>query len=495
VTGWNIEKLRILGVPLAALLLWGGSADAQTWTALKHSAPFNANVALLLTDGTVMVQDTETPHWWRLTPDRTGSYVNGTWTKLASMASNYGPLYHASAVLPDGRVIIEGGEYNLSGNGVWTDRGAIYDPTTNTWTSVRPPAGWGFIGDAESVVLANGTFMLANSLSNQQALLDATTLTWTPTGTGKFDSNDEEGWTLLHGGTVLTVDAYADNYVATGTNSEIYNPSTGAWSSAGSTLVQLWDSGAACGGSPSNELGPAVLRPNGTVFATGANSCGAGHTAIYQASNNTWTAGPDFPHDEDIADGPAALLPDGNVLVDTSPGIYNLGTRFYEFNGTNLTQVPGPPNAAVDSSFYGTMLVLPTGQILFTDQSSDVEIYTAKGTYRSAWAPAIVTVPSAVVRGSSYKITGTQFNGLSQGGAYGDDEQSATNYPLVRITNDATGHVFYARTRNHSWMGVATRSRIVSTHFSVPSGMETGPSSLVVVANGIPSAPVAITVD
>jgi hypothetical protein len=43
-------------------------------------------------------------------------------------------------------------------------------------------------------------------------------------------------------------------------------------------------------------------------------------------------------------------------------------------------------------------------------------------------------------------------------------------------------------------MGVATGKRKVSTHFDVPSGIETGASSLVVVANGIPSKSVAVTV-
>ena len=31
------------------------------------------------------------------------------------MASDYGPLFFASAVLPDGRVVVEGGEYNQYG--------------------------------------------------------------------------------------------------------------------------------------------------------------------------------------------------------------------------------------------------------------------------------------------------------------------------------------------------------------------------------------------
>jgi hypothetical protein len=44
-------------------------------------------------------------------------------------------------------------------------------------------------------------------------------------------------------------------------------------------------------------------------------------------------------------------------------------------------------------------------------------------------------------------------------------------------------------------MGVATGKATVSTNFDVPAGMETGASSLVVVANGIPSKTVSITVE
>jgi len=73
--------------------------------------------------------------------------------------------------------------------------------------------------------------------------------------------------------------------------------------------------------------------------------------------------------------------------------------------------------------------------------------------------------------------------------------ETATNYPLVRITNQATGQVFYARTHDHSTMAVATGNAIVSTNFDVPAEMETGASALEVVANGIPSLSVSITVN
>jgi hypothetical protein len=122
------------------------------------------------------------------------------------------------------------------------------------------------------------------------------------------------------------------------------------------------------------------------------------------------------------------------------------------------------------------------------------EVYNSSGTYKTAWQPTISAFPSTVIRGSTYPISGTQFNGLSQANAFGDELQTSTNYPLVRITNSASQHVFYARTHDHSTMGVATGAATVSTNFDVPSGMETGASSLVVVANGIPSVPVSITV-
>ena len=117
------------------------------------------------------------------------------------------PLYFASAVLPDGRVIIEGGQYNgnLSAGPVWTSLGAIYDPIANTWTSVSPPSGTGWtntgpagscnggIGDAASTVLPNGTYMLGASCANPalDALLNATTLGWNSTGAPRYDSKTD----------------------------------------------------------------------------------------------------------------------------------------------------------------------------------------------------------------------------------------------------------------------------------------------------------------
>lgn len=449
-------------------------ASTGTWQKLVNQPPFQTDTALLLTDGTVMVHQYSSPNWWRLIPDNTGSYLNGTWSQLGSMASDYGPLYFASAVLADGRVIVEGGEYNF-GSPEETTKGAIYDPVANAWTSVSPPAGWTFMGDSPGVVLADGTFMLgqAGGFSKKQAIFNATTLTWTAVGTGKADFFAEEGFSLLPNDNVLTVDC------ENGTNSETYNPTTAQWTTAGSTIVKLPDAG-------SLEIGPLIQRPDGTVAAFG----GAPHTAIYNTVTGTWAAGPDFPSGNDMADAPASLLPDGNVLCFVSPGVFLKPASFFVFDGTTFTATAATQTASTLTSYQGRQLLLPTGQILWLvadGRTVDVELYTSTGVPNPAWAPTITAAPTRLLRGNSYQISGTQFNGLSCGSDYGDDVTMASNYPLVRITNQATGHIFYARTHDHSSMGIATGSTIVTTTFDVPLAAETGTSRISVVANGIAS--------
>ena len=480
-------------IALPALLALCCMASAQetfapgTWTPTTKKPVSAVAHALLLNDGSVLVNSfffsNHNDPWYRLKPDATGSYINGTWSNAGTLPTGYNPLYFASALLPSGQVIVIGGEYN-NASAVWTTQGAVYTPSSNTWTAISAPTGWSTVGDAQSVILPSGHMMVANCCTTQEATLtmSGTTATWASTGTGKFDWNDEEGWTLLPSGKVLTVDAYV-NTTCCNLGYQLYSPSTGAWTTPNNnTVVNLVDSG-------SRELGPMVLLPNKTVFAAGATT----NNAIYTISTGTWAAAPKFGGSLDIADGPAAVLPDGNALFDTSPGIFGTGSKFFEWDGAALNATSAPPNAPVDSSYVGNMVVLPTGQVLFTDFSGDVEIYTPVGSPCAGCAPTISTVATTLTHGSkNNSISGTQFNGVTQGAYYGDDNQSATNFTLVRIT-DSTGKVVYCKT--HGWAGgVATGAKLVSAKFDIPSTIALGSASLVVVTNGIPSAAVTVTI-
>jgi hypothetical protein len=486
-----MKMLKRFGSAFLALLALAGIASAQKWQPLKHPSSAPIGAIALLTDGTVLLheeQDSTPQKWYKLTPDNTGSYVNGKITPIASTASGYGPFYFGSVVLPDGRYIIEGGEYNL-GSAVWTNMGAIYDPVKNKWTPVNPPAGWSQIGDAQAILLADGTYTQASCcVGVDQAYFNPKTLKWTNlTNTGKTDRFDEEGWGLLPNGDILTVDAI------NAPNSELFSPATKKWTSGGSTIVRLEDPG-------SQEVGPFVLRPDGTVFAAGAAPAGtAGHTATYNTATKKWKPGPDFPKVNGVAlacdDAPSAVEINGNVIVMTAPPVFGTGAVFFEWNGTKLTKIAGPPNASTDGAFYGHFLELPSGQLLFSDFSTDLEVFTPKGTYKAAWQPTITSAPSSVTKGKTYALKGTQLSGLTNGAAYGDDFQDSTNYALVRITNNSSKHVFYAKTTNPSSYAVQSGSASESTNFTVSSATESGASSLVVVTNGIPSAPVSVTVN
>jgi len=475
------------------------------WTKLTSAFPgATPETALLLTDGTVLMHDQCSPNWYRLTPNASGSYAGGAWRLMAPLPAGYAPLYYASSVLPDGRVLMNGGEYNGAAcNSAFTALGALYDPVANSWTKVTPPSGWSQIGDAASTVLPDGNYMLQDPLNRLQAIgtvapRPATTVTWTPTGTNKADTNDEEGWTPLAIGDVLTLDA--NRSLGANTPAELYSPTTGAWAAAATAPSPLVDPG-------SHEIGPAVRRPDGSIFQSGAKSCSqascVAHTAIYAAAG-TWTAGPDFPAisgaNYDVTDGPASILPDGNVLVQASPA-YACGSafcspsHFFEFDGASLVRVNEPATAPSVAAFQGRMLVLPTGQILWSGgDPTDVEVYTPKGHPKKSWAPVVSSVSATLVRGqANYLLGGKRLTGLSNGAAYGDDAQMASNYPMVRIANVASGHVCFATMHDPAAKHAA---------FDMPAATpppweqpcETGPSQLQAVVNGIASAAVAVTV-
>lgn len=501
---------------------------SPTLRTLANQPPVPVYLAMLLTDGSVMVQADPTGlpggsagDFYRLTPDANGDYGNGTWSKLPSPPTGYEPYASAEEVLADGRVLFVGGEYNQDNYSLpfapsgLTNMSAVFDPVAGTWTMIPPPPGVPYIGDVPSTVLPDGRFIFGEKLDKNMWSLDPATLTWTAIpATGKNDNFAEEGFTQLPGGIVFTVD------MTDVPKSEHFVPSLNQWIQDAPTPVTLTSPSDEPGGltygpapvqivggvtygpgptgvyNPPGEIGPAILRPDGTVFATGSAAAGQiAHTAIYRpgataTAAGTWTAGPNFPGGDDAGDSSAALLVNGDVLVAGVTG------TVYEFDGTNLTPTIAAPFNPSGQGVAIFLLPLPSGEVLVLSPTLNIQarLYKPLGGPQASWAPTIASVPAALTRGGTFALTGTQLNGLSEAAAYGDELNAPTNYPIVRLTNNATGHVFYARTHNHSSMGVGTGALPVTTHFDVPMGTETGASTLVVVANGIASAPVSVTV-
>jgi hypothetical protein len=133
-------------------------------------------------------------------------------------------------------------------------------------------------------------------------------------------------------------------------------------------------------------------------------------------------------------------------------------------------------------------------RLAFNDGSSQMLVYTAGGKASPAWAPSVSSVSTTkLTPGKTASLSGTQLAGLDQGSTYGDDVQDATNFPVVRITNTKTGTVTYARTSNWSSVSIAPGA-FSSTRFALPASTPAGPGTLEVIAKGIASAPVPVTV-
>jgi hypothetical protein len=492
--------------PWEAPYLAPKKAKSGTWTDVSTKLPFANGPwgSMLMTDGTILVEDycTSPAQWYKLTPDKKGQYTDGTWSAIATMPSGYSPLFFGQQVLTDGRVIVNGGEYNDC-NGDWTNLGALYDPVKNSWTSVTAPSGWSTIGDAESVILPNGTYMLANCCDRTTghaalATISGTKVTWSiqPTITCPSGDpcNDEQGFTALPGGDLMMVDVWN-----TGSNYdqyEIYDTSAGTWSVAGKTASFLTNSGF--------ELGAGALTPQagkqGVVMQFGADTS----NNVYDVQKGKWSKAPSFSlSGYDCADAPAATLPDGNVLTQASPGEFNSPSHFFEASFSKkgkakLTQVNDTKQAPSTSSFESTMLLVPTGQVFWVNSQvtpNEVALYTPAGKAKAKWLPVVSNVSSTLTVGSTANaISGKNFNGFDLGGVYGDDAQSATNFPVVRITNNSTGDVCFGRSYSFSTMGVWT-SGTTTASFDLPSSCETGASTLQVVVNGIASAAVSVTLN
>ena len=460
-------------------------AQGGIWTAITAPGTYNSGgLMLLLSDGTVMAKTTlggtggYGTTWNRLTPNINGSYINGSWSTLAPMANSR--LYFSSQILKDGRVYVAGGEYGSGGSA-----GEVYNLTTNSWTNT--PAPGSIVSDANSEILSDGRILqaLVNGTLTQTLLYNPLTNTYA-SGPTALGIHNESAWVKLPDNSILYVNRLS-------TSSERYIPSLNQWVADANVPVQLYD---AFG----DEAGAALLLPDGRAFFLGSS----GHTAYYTPSgtnsNGTWAAGPDIPGGKGTPDAPAAMMVNGKILCTVSPIPTSLDhfpspTSYLEFdyltNTFTLLKAPGGGTTLNSSCYVTTMLDLPDGSIMYSSQGSNVYyVYTPTGAALTSGKPTINTVTPQNC--TSFKITGTLFNGISQGAAYGDDWQMATNYPVIRLTSGT--NVYYARSYNWNSTGVQRGSAADTALFDLPSGLPAGSYSLVVTANGIASNPTAFNV-
>ena len=458
-----------------------------TWTPVATNCPGQGGGGLiLLSDGSVMCKtfdggvDGYGNTWYQLKPNAQGSYINGTWTKLKAMKNTR--LYFSSQILKDGRVYVAGGEYGTGGSS-----GEVYNPLTDSWT--QTPAPGAFVSDANSEILEDGRVLQAivqgNPFLKQNEVYNPLNNTYgaAPSCIG---AHNESSWIKLQDNSILMVDRGAQT-------SERYIPSLNQWIADANVPVALYDPWGL-------ETGAALLLPDGRGFFIGS----LGHTAYYTPSGNTspgtWAAGPDIPNAQGQPDAPAAMMPNGKILFSCSPiptsfNHFPTPTSYYEFNylTNTYTRINAPGGGLTRNipCYTTTLIDLPDGTVLYSEQGLNTfYIYTPDGTPLNSGKPKIKNIRK-VAGTNTYRITGTRFNGISEGAAYGDDWQMASNYPIVRFT--AGGNVYYARSFNWNSTGVRRGSARDTVFITLPPGLPGNTSlALTVTANGITSDPLNV---
>jgi hypothetical protein len=488
-------------------------AMSGTWTPLSNLMPDSGSGTgnmMLLSNGTVMVQgggaaNADNANWYLLTPDSHGSYVDGTWSQLASM--HLQRLDYASVMLQNGDVMVLGGEYSGPDlKKTYTNETELYDPLANTWTVTAPVPVAIDYGDEPVEVLPNGSVLTPDGKTPATYLYNPATNTWS-SGPSRLngDNSYEENWAKPGGGGIMAVPTHGSQLQSAQRFVPGRSAGEGAWVPGG-TLPSVLSYGPK-GDFP--EMGPAALLPDGRLWQIGGND----QTALYTPPSRrnpggSWLAGPSIPQRASSyfltgADVPAAAMPDGQVLFTASPWL-DAPTYFYLFNpksdgGRGSITAIGPPGSQPGADgplnipgWYTYFLVLPTGQILYDQRyDSQLWLYTPQGSPHDLWRPRITSVARSP--DGTFTLTGRQLNGISEGAAFGDNAEMSTNYPIVTLTA-SNNIVYFARTFDWSSTGVQTGKTRVSTRFTLPQGLASGRYKVRVSASGIVSRPFILNI-
>ena len=297
---------------------------ALTWTSV---APMNvmrsSHAATLLADGRVLVTGGST-----VSSAAAQGYVNNasaeiydpvanTWTATPPMS--VARSHHTATLLPDGKVLVVGGENVLY---LVEPTAEIYDPVANTWSAPRAqpvsprsqhtatllPSGLVLIAGGFDIV--NGLLTPLTSAELYDPVLHTTTTTSTVNGvtttttviTGGLDFTATTPMAFTHYGHSATRLADGRVVIVGGntTQTEIYDPVATAWTTQGATAATHTSHGA-------------VLLADGRILVAGGTQFAQPTAELFDPASGVWTAAATMLVTR--SNPTATLLPDGSVMV------------------------------------------------------------------------------------------------------------------------------------------------------------------------------------
>ena len=365
----------------------------------------------VLPDGRVLVAGGQGAHSHTLNSAELYDPSTGVWTVTGSMKTHrYGA---ASAELSDGNVLVVGGY----GSGAFHGTAELYDASTGTWS----PAGT--VGLPRSYPTAtrleDGQVLVAGgdddgTILQSAALYDPDTGTWTATGT-MGTARYQGKATLLDDGDVLVAGGLNSSGVPTKT-AQLYHPDTGTWSATGSMHS-------------ARDATTATLLADGRVLVAGGSSATKrlATAELYDPTSGTWstTGSMSVARTAPVA----ARLSNGEVLLAggaaTSTTVVSSAELYDPTSGTW-----SPTTSMSTARWKAAVATLPSGDVLVVGGSDGTNVLgTAE--YYSGSHPVgpldhlVVNPASATTAGGTYVTY--QVEGYDQSGNdVGDVTDAAT---------------------------------------------------------------------
>jgi len=298
--------------------VWRSMDNGATWTQQTASAGWaarSAHSSVVLPDGSIVLMGGDTQNGGVYTNDVWRSIDKGaTWTRMTANAEWVARGGHMSVALSDGSIVLMGGNAGswYSGiykNDVWrsTDKGA-------TWTQVTASAGWAARSESRSVLMPDGSIVLMG-------------------GAPSIGGYKNDVWRSTDSGATWTQQTASAGWAARSGHSSVAMPDNSIILSGGYTGVQkndVWrstDSGATWTQVTANAEWSArsshssVVVPDGSIILMGSGSSGFG--------NDVWRFQPT---------GSSLQHP---MHTYTSAGSYTVSLQVFNTGGFNSTRKTG----------------------------------------------------------------------------------------------------------------------------------------------------------
>ena len=315
----------------------------------------------------------------------------GTWTVTGTLGT--ARYHHTATLLSNGKVLVVGGY-----NGSNLSTAELYDSATGVWTPTGPLTT--VRRDHTATLLGNGKVLVAGGLNTggyltSSEIYDPAIGAWTTTGGALNHARGTHTATLLPNGKVLVAGG-SGNSAAPLSSTELYDPATGTWTAAAPLITGCY-------------LQTATLLTNGMVLLSGGfNGSSLASTELYDpATGQMATSGASVFNTARSAHT-ATLMPDGKVLVAGGQGnggylasaeMYNPATGTWATNGALGT-----------ARYLPTATLLPNGKVLFAGGYNGSNFLFSSELYVPAagMGTTITLTPSVLapaVEGSSYNQT------------------------------------------------------------------------------------------